>query len=54
MATQGYGTAPGRNSANAVGTSAPRSVSTRAVPIIKQAMAAAKVRAVKPKKGKAK
>jgi hypothetical protein len=34
MATQGYGTAPGRNSMNAVGTSLPRSVTTKPVPII--------------------
>jgi hypothetical protein len=52
MATQGYGTAPGRNSANAVGTSPPRSVSTKAVPIIKQAMVSAQARAMKkPSKG---
>lgn len=38
MATQGYGTSPGRNSMNAVGTSLPRSVTTKAVPIILSAM----------------
>jgi hypothetical protein len=53
MATQGYSTAPGRNSANAVGKSAPRSVSTKAVPIIKQAMAASQ-KLAKPTKGKSK
>lgn len=34
MATQGYGTAPGRNAVNAVGTSLPRSVTTKPVPLV--------------------
>lgn len=34
MASQGYGSAPGRVGINAVGTSLPRSVTTRPVPII--------------------
>lgn len=38
MATQGYGTAPGRTPANAVGTSKPRSQTTKPVPIILSAM----------------
>jgi hypothetical protein len=48
MATQGYGTSPGRNSGNAVGTSPSRAVATKAVPLIRQAMA----KPAKPKKGK--
>jgi hypothetical protein len=38
MATQGYGTSPGRTPANAVGTSLPRSVTTKPVPLILSAM----------------
>lgn len=34
MAAQGYGTAPGRVGINAVGTSLPRAVTTKPVPII--------------------
>ena len=44
MAMQGYGTAPSRDSINAVGTSPPRSVSTRAVPIILSHMKPADVK----------
>lgn len=41
MAAQGYGSDPGRNSGNAVGTSLPRSVTTRPVPIVLSHMPAA-------------
>lgn len=57
MAAQGYGTSPGRNSGNSVGTSKPRSVTTKAVPIILSQMpgAAKKIAAVRNvKKGKSK
>jgi hypothetical protein len=52
MAMQGYGSAPGRNSINAVGSSPPRSVATRKVPIILSHMkpADAKALALKTKK----
>jgi len=46
MAMQGYGSAPGRNAANAVGTSPPRSVSTRRVPIILSHMKPADAKAM--------
>lgn len=49
MATQGYSSAPGRMGANTVGTSKPRSETTKPVPIILSAMnpKAAKAAAVK-------
>lgn len=52
MATQGYGTAPGRTGINAVGTSPPRSVSTRAVPIVLSNMKPEDVRSLSIKRKK--
>lgn len=46
MAMQGFGTAPGRNAGNAVGTSPPRSVATKPVPIVLSAMKPADAKAL--------
>lgn len=54
MAMQGYGTAPGRNSINAVGTSPPRSVATRKVPLILSQMKPTDAKALALKTGRSK
>lgn len=54
MSMQGYGTAPGRNSINAVGTSPPRSVATRKVPIILSQMKPADAKAMALKNSRSK